>query len=336
MRYSRQIRFSPIGEVGQQQLAEAQVLLVGCGGLGTVIADMLVRAGVGMLRIADRDIVEESNLQRQCLFTTADATDHLPKATAAATRLRAINPTVTIDAQVCDVTARNVCELARGVDLILDGTDNFEARYLLNDAALSLGIPWIYGAAVGSEGMCVPIVPGQTPCLACLSESMPAPGTAPGCDTVGVISPILHIVAARQCALALQMLTHSWQPPAHLIVEDVWEGTTRHIPVGHQPAADCPCCVQRQFTYLEARQESQATPICGKQAVQISWGEPRPVDFALLADRLRLAGEVETNRFVLRFTNEETTLTLFGDGRAVIEGTTEATRARELYAKYIG
>jgi molybdopterin/thiamine biosynthesis adenylyltransferase len=336
MRYSRQTRFDPIGAAGQVRLTAARVLLVGCGGLGTLIADMLVRAGVGTLRIADRDIVEESNLQRQCLFTTADAAAHLPKATAAADLLRAINPEVTIEPQVCDVTARNVRQLADGMDLILDGTDNFEARFLLNDTALALGIPWVYGAAAGSEGMCVPIIPGRTPCLLCLSEAMPPPGSAPACDTVGVISPILHIVAARQCALAMQILTEGWQPPATLVVDDVWQGTTRHIPVGTAPAADCPCCVQRQFPYLAAKQESLATPICGKQAIQISWAEPRAVDFEQLATKLRRAGEVETNRFVLRFSNEETTLTLFGDGRAVIEGTTESTRARELYAKYIG
>jgi molybdopterin/thiamine biosynthesis adenylyltransferase len=336
MRYSRQTRFEPIGTAGQARLAAARVLLVGCGGLGTLIADMLVRAGVGTLRIADRDIVETSNLQRQCLFTTADAAAHLPKATAAATLLHAINPEVTIEPHVCDVTARNVRELAEGMDLILDGTDNFEARFLLNDTAQSLGIPWIYGAAVGSEGMCVPIIPGRTPCLTCLSESMPPPGSAASCDTAGVISPILHIVAARQCALALQILTDNWSPPAVLVMENVWQGTTRHIPVGSEPVTDCPCCVQHKFPYLNAEHESLAAPICGKQAVQISWPEPRAVDFALLADKLRLAGTVETNRFVLRFANEETSLTLFGDGRAVIEGTTDAARARELYAKYVG
>ncbi len=336
-RYSRQTRFAPLGAAGQQKLAAARVLLVGCGGLGSVLADILVRAGVGHMHIVDRDFVELSNLQRQVLFDERDVARNLPKAEAARRKLNAINSQVAVQATVTDVNPTTILPLLADVDLILDGTDNHEARYLINDAAVKLGLPWIYGAAAGSAGMTTPIIPGQTPCLTCLSPTPPPPGTSPTCDTAGVVAPILHLIASVQAMEAIRILAgHFDAAEARMLVADVWSGTYHRYRTAGGRTPDCHTCAGRQFTYLDAEQGTFASSLCGRDAVQLTWKEPPMVDFERIAAALRPAGRVTVNRFMLKFTGEDAIITLFPDGRAIVSGTNDPTRARELYARYIG
>jgi adenylyltransferase/sulfurtransferase len=314
---------------------QARAVLVGCGGLGTVLADTLVRAGVGFLRIVDRDFVEESNLQRQILFDQQDVKDDVPKAVAAERRLRAINPEVEIEAVVKDVAPSSILDLIRDVDLILDGTDNFETRYLINDAAVSEDKPWVYGAAVGSSGMTATIIPAETPCLRCLYEDSPPPGTAPTCDNAGVLSPVIHIIASVQASEALKLLSGARdQISRKMLFVDVWEGTYRSVKAPRR--SDCKTCGKREFEYLQAERGSFVTTMCGRNAVQLSWKEAHEVKLADVAESLGKSGEVSFNKFMLKFRNEEVTITLFPDGRAIIEGTSDTERARELYTKFIG
>jgi len=336
-RYSRQVLFDPIGEEGQQRLTDSRVTIVGCGGLGTILADILVRAGVGFVRIVDRDFVETSNLQRQILFDEQDVEDCLPKAEAARRKLVRINSDVEIDAHVDDVIPANVLGLVDDVDLVLDGTDNFETRFLLNDAAVSLDRPWIYGAAAGSEGMVSVVVPGQTPCLTCLFKSAPPPGMAPTCDTSGVVSPIIHVVASIQASEAMKLICRQFEPEAaRMWCVDVWAGEFRTFGAARGRNPECRTCGRREFPHLEAEHGSLATTICGRNAVQIAWKEPRKVDFEPLAAVLRKSGEVTFSPFMLKFTAPEATIAVFCNGRAIVEGTNDAGRARELYAKYMG
>jgi molybdopterin/thiamine biosynthesis adenylyltransferase len=339
-RYSRQMVFEPLGEAAQRRLLAARVTLIGCGGLGTVLADMLVRAGLGFLRVVDRDYVELSNLQRQVLFTERDAAEGLPKAVAAAQRLAEINSTVTVEPVVADATADNVPSLADGAHLLLDGTDNFETRFLINDAAVKRRIPWVYGACIAAEGMVLPILPGTTPCLRCIWEHAPPPGLSPTCETAGILAPIVHIVAALQVVAALQILTGRLDALNRRLVRiDAWTGEVRHIDVQRAyDEGDCPCCQRGVYEYLSARSTGRTAVLCGRQAVQITPPAGAAVDFDALAARLAplLRQPPTINRYLMRFAVERFAVTLFRDGRAIIQGTTAPDEARTVYAKYVG
>ncbi len=337
-KYSRQILFAGIGEAGQESLLGASAVLIGCGALGTVVANLLVRAGLGRLRIVDRDFVEESNLQRQTLFEESDARDALPKAAAAERRLRAINSGVSVEGIVADITPRNVHELLSNFPLILDGTDNFETRLLLNDAAISLGIPWIYAAAVGSYGVTMTIRPGETACLACLLESSDESNgfaAEATCDTAGVLNAAAGVIASIQAAEALKFLAGKAETlHARLVSCDVWSGKFQSIRAGRNP--DCRACARREFTYLEGQTQPHIT-MCGRDSVQIH-EHSRKLDLSELGDRLTSASlaEIRHNDFLLRFLVPPYEMTVFTDGRAIIKGTKDPAIARSLYARYVG
>ena len=339
-RYHRQILFRPIGEEGQRRLARARVLLCGCGALGTVLAETLVRAGVGFVRIVDRDFVELTNLQRQVLFDERDLADQLPKSVAAARKLALINSQVTIEPHVADVSPGNVLELARGMDLILDGTDNFETRFLLNDVSLELSIPWIYGGCISTHGQVLPIFPGETACLRCLMEDVPAPGTTETCDTAGILGPTVNMIASLQSVQALKILSgHRELVETSLHILDVWDGTLRKMSVKNlRDQGRCPACHQGERAWLHGHRASQTTVLCGRNAVQFSPPEARTINLPELADALRVSGQVTVNPFLLRVVVEGGTyeLTIFRDGRAIIKGTDDPTTAKSLYARYVG
>jgi molybdopterin/thiamine biosynthesis adenylyltransferase len=332
-RYSRQVRFAPLGEEGQRRIRSASVAIVGCGALGSFQAEAMARAGIGRLRLIDRDFVELSNLQRQFLFDESDAREGLPKAVAAARRLTCVNSQVELEPMVADLTAANAGELLGGIDLILDGTDNFETRYLINDAAVDRGVPWIYGAAVGSYGLKLAIVPGRTACFRCVYPDPPE-GVQPTCETAGVLGAVTAAIAALQVADALKILALGADSiVARLTTMDVWSGEIRQL---DPPARDpqCPCCVQRRFPYLDG---SRRIPIslCGRNAVQVH-ERARPIDLSALADQLRPVGVVRANEFAVRVVLEPYEMTVFPDGRAIIKGTTDIGLARSLYARYVG
>ena len=335
-RYSRQILFSGIGVSGQRRLLDARALIVGCGALGSAQAEALARAGVGRLRIADRDFVEASNLQRQTMFTESDAQDRLPKAVAAASHIGEINSEIRTEPEVVDVNYSNVESLIEGCDVVLDGTDNFATRYLLNDACVKHEKPWIYGAAVGSYGVTMSIRPYKTPCLRCVFEEAPPAASAPTCDTAGVIMPIISVVASVQVTEALKLLTgHQEELHQSLMQFDVWRNEWRKINPG-PPAPDCITCGLKRFDTLTPSAADYAAVLCGRNAVQISPPHSTPVDFLSLAERLQGVGEVKYNDYLLRFRTGEFELTVFRDARSIIRGTDEITTARNLYAKYIG
>ena len=335
-RYSRQILFERIGEEGQRKLLAAQVLIVGCGALGTAHAEALCRAGVGRLRIVDRDFVEPSNLQRQTMFTESDAEKRLPKAIAAANHLRQINSDIEIEPHVADVNYSNVEQLIDGCDLVLDGTDNFATRYLINDACVKHEMNWIYGAAVGSYGVTMTIRPHQTACLRCVFEEAPPAASAPTCDTAGVIMPIISVVASVQVAEALKLLTGEAKSLHNSLMQfDVWRNEWRKISLG-KPLTDCPTCALGLFETLNADARDSAAVMCGRQAVQISPSEPVHIDLAALRQKLEPAGEVKANDYLLRFRTGEYELTVFQDARSIIRGTDDIATARSLYSKYIG
>lgn len=333
-KYSRQILFAPLGEAGQRRLLESSAVIVGCGALGTAAANLLARAGVGQLRIVDRDFVEPSNLQRQTLFDEADARDALPKAVAAERKLRAVNSDIEVEGIVADLTPENAEELLHGFGVILDGTDNFETRFLMNDAAVKLGVPWIYAAAVAGYGLTMTIRPGESACLACLLDSRPAHGTEETCDTVGVLGAVAGVVASMESAEAVKILAGKTDAlHERLISCDVWSGHFQSIHVARRP--DCRACGRREFMYLEGEAQPHLT-MCGRDSVQIH-ERGRCLDFALLGERLaRTAVEVRGNGFLIRFCVPPYELTVFADGRAIIKGTRDPAVARSLYARYIG
>ncbi len=332
-RYSRQILFGPIGEAGQRKIMDCRVAIVGCGALGSQQASLLARAGVGDLLIIDRDFVEASNLQRQVLFDEQDAANSLPKAVAAATHLEKVNSAIRVRGVVGDVNPSNIQSLLSGVDLILDGTDNFETRYLLNDFSLSESIPWIYGAAVGSSGVTMTIRPGLSPCLTCLFPSPPG-GAHATCDTEGILSAVISMVVGVQVAEALKLLTGNLDAlHGKLLHFDVWENRFQVVDTG-VPESDCRACGRREFDYLSGARSAQVT-LCGRDSVQIH-ERNRPVEFSDLEARLAPLGTVRYNRFLLRFAVDAYELTIFPDGRAIIKGTTDAGLARSLYSRYIG
>jgi adenylyltransferase/sulfurtransferase len=331
-RYSRQILFAGIGEAGQEAIMGSHAVIAGCGALGSFHAAALARAGVGRLTIIDRDYIEPSNLHRQWLFEEADAEAALPKAVAAKRRIERINSLIQLRAAVADLTAGNAEDLLTA-DVILDGTDNFDTRYLMNDFAVSRGIPWIYGAAVGSYGLTMPVIPGATPCLRCVYPDPPG-GAQPTCETAGVLNAVISAVASLQVADALKLLAgHPEKVRARIATMDVWEGTLRQIDAPDRDP-DCPCCARREFSFLEER-ELPPVSMCGRDAVQIR-GRERPLDLLNLRARLEPLGEVRANEFALRFAANGYQMTIFPDGRAIIKGTGDPATARSLYARYIG
>ena len=336
-RYSRQVLFRPVGEAGQARIRAARVLVAGCGGLGAESASLLARAGVGFLRIVDRDVVELSNLQRQALFEEADVREGLPKAVAAARRLARVNADVTVEPVVVDMGPKNVRELIDGIDLVVDGFDSFEARFLLNDACVEKGLPWVYGACIGSTGLAALLVPGQTPCLRCLMPEIPEPGTAATCDTAGILGPAAHLAASMQVGRALRWLATREAPPeAEVVYADVWEGQFTRVALPYRPEESrCPCCVERRFDFLSV-DSPQTAALCGRDSVQVRPLVPTRPDLASLAERLRPLGTVLANEHLLRFRTEEVEMTLFSDGRAIVKGTTDPVRARSLVARTFG
>lgn len=336
-KYSRQILFGPIGEEGQERLVQATAVLVGCGALGTVSASLLVRAGIGRLRIVDRDFVETSNLQRQGLFEESDAREALPKAVAAERRLRAINSDAKIEGLVSDLNSKNARELLSGFPLILDGTDNFESRLLINDAAVSLGIPWIYAAAVGSYGLTFTVQPGQTACLACLLEADDGArhaGFEETCDTTGILNSAASLVASIQATEAIKLLSGNREALNDRLVScDVWKNRFQSIRVARNPS--CRACGSHHYKYLDGEAQPHVT-MCGRDSVQIH-ERSRQLDLAELGRRLeRTFPGVLRNNFLLRFQVPPYEMTVFSDGRAVIKGTQDPSVARSLYARYIG
>src|SRR5262245_36617368 len=297
-RYSRQMRFGGIGEAGQRRLLESHVTLCGCGALGTVLANALVRGGVGHLRLVDRDFIETNNLQRQVLFDEHDVAENLPKAEAAARKLAAINSGVHVEPVVTDIDRTNILDLVKDADLILDGTDNFEVRYLINDVAVKLGKPWVYGGCIGSHGQTMTILPGETPCLRCVIPAGPAPGEGATCETAGVLGPTVNIVASYQATEAIKILTgHVEAINRDLIYLDVWENVFKKFSIAKlRERGDCVCCVQRKFEWLEGQHGSQTTSLCGRNAVQVSHRSAAKLDFEGMAKQLGVIGKVTFNR----------------------------------------
>jgi adenylyltransferase/sulfurtransferase len=335
-RYSRQILFSGIGKEGQLRLIQSRALIIGCGALGSAQAEILARAGVGKLRIVDRDFVAASNLQRQTMFTERDADERIPKAVAAANHIREINGDIEVDSKIADANYSNIESLIKDCDVVLDGTDNFATRYLINDACVKHEIDWIYGAAVGSYGVTMTIRPHQTPCLRCVFEEAPPAASAPTCDTSGVIMPIISVVAAVQVTEAIKLLTGQTENLHQGLMQfDVWRNEWRKIDPG-PPSPGCPTCGVGKFETLEAAAGDFAAVLCGRNAVQISPAQATHLNFEALAERLRVTGEVKFNDYLLRFRTGDFELTVFQDARSIISGTSEITMARSLYAKYIG
>ncbi len=339
-RYARQVLFREMGEEGQRKLLASRVTLVGCGALGTVLAETLVRAGVGFVRICDRDYIERNNLQRQVLFDENDIAENLPKAEAAARKLRSINSDVTIEAVVTDVNHENITRLCEGADLLLDGTDNFETRFLINDLAVKTSRPWVYGAVIGATGLCMPVIPHETPCLRCVFEEAPPPEMNPTCDTAGVLGPAVNVVAGLQAMEAMKILSGRLDAVTRQLMSiDVW--TSRITNLNVQSSYDngnCPCCKRQSYEYLSGRAGTSATTLCGRNAVQINQPPGARVDFAAVAEKLATVatGDVKRNAFMVRCTIGEHDITVFADGRAIIKGTPDPDTARSLYAKYIG
>jgi len=337
-RYSRQVRFPGMGEAGQRKLMDARVTLCGCGALGTVLANHLVRAGVGFVRVVDRDFIETHNLQRQILFDEQDVADNLPKAEAAARKLRQINSTVTIEPIVTDIDHTNIENLVSDVDLILDGTDNFETRYLINDVAVKLNKPWIFGGVIGSEGQTMTIIPGKTPCIRCVIEDSPPPGMTPTCETAGVLGPAVAVVASFESVEAIKILSGNMDKlNTKLIMFDVWDWSFRELKIAAlKDKVDCPCCKHKNFEWLDGKLGSQTTTLCGRNAVQIATRRNEPLKFSEMAARLAPLGDVRHNAFMLRFAAEGHEFTVFPDGRAIIKGTNDIAKARSLYSQFVG
>ncbi|MBC7228722.1 MAG: ThiF family adenylyltransferase [Thermoflexales bacterium] len=334
-RYARQVLLPQIGPEGQERLRASRVALVGCGALGTVIADGLARAGVGYLRIIDRDVVELHNLQRQVLFDEADVAAALPKAVAAARKLARINSEVQVELVVADLAPRNAERLLDGVDLVVDGTDNFEARYLVNDVCVKHRRPWVYGAVVATYGMTTTFLPGRTVCFRCMLAKKPAPGTTPTCDTVGVLGAAVNVVASLEVVQALKVLTGQAEPEPPLIFVDVWEGTWERLSL-QKGERRCPACDEGRFDFLTAREVDRVAELCGENAFQITPRGDGHIPLERLADRLERVGEVFRNEYLLRARVAPYELTVFADGRVLVKGAADEAEARGVYAKYVG
>lgn len=337
-RYSRQMRFAALGEEGQKRISASRVTICGCGALGTVLANHLARAGVGFIRVVDRDFIETHNLQRQILFDEEDVASNLPKAEAAARKMRVINSQITVEAVVTDIDHTNIIDLVSDVDLILDGTDNFETRYLINDAAVKLGKPWIFGGVIGSEGQSMTILPGKTPCLRCVVETSPPPGMTPTCETAGVLGPAVSTIASIEAMEALKILSGKTDAMNRdLIMIDMWNWSFRQLKIaGLLGKVDCPSCKHRRFEWLDGSMGSHTTTLCGRNAVQIATRRDDVLNFAELAAKLSSITNVRHNAFMLRFETDGHEFTVFPDGRAIIKGTNDIAKAKTLYAQYLG
>ena len=329
--------FPGVGKKGQENICKSRVTVVGCGALGTVIASTLVRAGVGFVRVVDRDFIEFNNLQRQVLFDENDIKQGYPKAVAAANKLREINSQVEIESVVADVNYKNIEQLIDGADLILDGTDNFETRFLINDACIKHKQPWIYGGCVGSHGLSLVVIPGETPCLRCVFETQPPAELTPTCDTAGIISPIVNMIASLQVTETLKFLAGNKKDLlTGLYTYDIWTREAHSFKTQSSfGKVDCICCQRKNFEFLEGTKGSRATTLCGRSAVQISSDRGEKIDFKQLASRLETVGKVKVNAFMLKCEIDEFELTLFPDGRAIIKGTTDPAQAKTIYAKYV-
>ncbi|TYP71201.1 ThiF family adenylyltransferase [Paenibacillus methanolicus] len=339
-RYARQMRYAPIGPDGQALLGASRAAIVGLGALGSVAAQHLARAGVGFLRLVDRDVLEWSNLQRQVLYTEDDVARMLPKAEAAAARLQAVNSSIVLEPVIADVTGLNAEALLGDVDVIIDGSDNFSVRYLINDVSLKHGIPWIYGGVVGATGMTMNFHPGETPCFRCLFPAPPATGAVDTCDTAGVLAPAVDVVASLQAAEALKLLSGNRAAMRGTLLQlDLWYHQWMPLQVGGSRRDDCPACAQRQYDYLDQRNaEPAAAALCGRSTVQITPADgAQPVSLNVLEGRLARIGEVERNPFLLRYRrDEEIVAVVFADGRALIQGTEDPLVARRVYAELFG
>ncbi len=333
MRYSRQELFKPIGKDGQRKIRESVVAIVGCGALGSLQAEVLTRAGIGKLILIDRDFVEQSNLQRQSLFQETDAERVVPKAAAAAERLALMNSEVEIIPHVADL-GPDTLHLLKGANLILDGTDNFQVRFLLNDYCWKENVPWIYGACVGSSGTAAPFLPPSFPCLRCIFESEPPPGSAPTCDTAGILWPAVGTVVSYQITAAFKLLTGNEVKP-EIMQMDLWNGEYRILSLAKAKRNDCQTCGLHQFPALQI-QAIQETALCGRDAVQIRPPKSGSLDLDSIYKRWELIGASRRNPFLVKLALPENEIVLFADGRAIIKGTSDFTRARNLYAKYIG
>jgi adenylyltransferase/sulfurtransferase len=337
-RYDRQARFALFGEDGQRRLAASRALVCGCGALGSVVAETLVRAGVGFVRVVDRDFLELNNLQRQVLFDEDDVAARLPKAIAATNKLRRINSEIAIEPVVADVTHKNIASLAGDVGVIVDGTDNFAVRFLVNDFAVKHNKPWVYGGCIGAEGQSMTILPGETGCLACLIPEAPPPGTTPTCDTAGILAPIVGVIASIEAAEALKILSgHREAVSRRLTIVDLWDNQTRHVDLSRlRENADCRVCRHREFAWLAGDRGDASATLCGRNAVQLSPPADADVSFDELAARLDGIGHVERNPYLLRFIVDDYVLTVFADGRTIVGGTNDVATARTLHARYIG
>lgn len=336
-RYHRQTLLPGVGRAGQKKLADARILLVGCGALGCTVADLLARAGVGLLRIVDRDLVDFTNLQRQTLFSESHAQQQSPKALAAAERLAAINSAIIIEPVVKDVSPRNVAELTDSIHLIIDGTDNVSTRYLLNDVAVERGLPWIYGACVGTTGRVMAIRPGQSACLRCLYPDPPQGSNLPTCDTAGVLGPAAAVVGALQASAVIRLLIDG-STDAMLSI-NLWPTEFRQIESTRQPQPDCPCCGQRQFDFLHGVIRDQTVSLCGRNAMQVWPEQSGRIDLQEISQRWEKLGQVESSRFYVRChltSGDGLVLTLFPDGRMIVQGTSDANRASSIYSRYLG
>ena len=337
-RYSRQILFQHMGEEHQRVLMNSSAIVIGCGALGTVSSSYLTRAGIGQIRIIDRDFIEESNLQRQILFDENDISENLPKAIAAQRKLQKINTKIKIEGIVNDINYSNIDELTEGVDIIIDGTDNFETRFLINDFCVKNSIPWIYGACIGSSGLVMNIIPSKTPCLRCVFETMPQIGSFPTCDTAGIIGPIAGIIASFQVAEAIKILTKDYVSVNKKLIElDVWKTKFKQIDISElNEINNCPTCKLHNYTFLEAKDGVMTTFLCGKNAVQVMSRNTDNIDLEQLEHRLESIVEVSRNAFMLKFKVKDHEFTVFPDGRAIITGTADSGTAKNLYSKYLG
>lgn len=342
-RYARQIIYPGIGEAGQAALLAARVTIIGVGATGSVLANHLARAGVGQLRLIDRDFVELNNLQRQLLYDEDDVVAMLPKAVAAATKLRRINSQIAIEELVADVGPANIAGLITDADVVLDGTDNFTTRYLINDACVKLGKPWVYCGVLATYGMTHTVRPGVTPCLRCIMGELPAPGTVPTCDTAGIIGPIVALLGSIVAAEAIKLLVGRGELNDGMIHIDLWDGTYERFDLGG-PRPDCPTCGQHRFEFLNAAVGTRTAALCGRDAVQVNIVKAASVEtlqatfLQTLAERLRMAGavDVRVNPYLLRAQIDGYEFTIFPDGRAIIKGTNDEAVAATLYAKYVG
>ncbi|MFQ5956459.1 MAG: ThiF family adenylyltransferase [Candidatus Brocadiales bacterium] len=344
-RYSRQILFQPIGVEGQKRLSRGYALVIGCGATGSASASMLARAGVGRLRIVDRDFLEETNLQRQSLFDEEDLKTGLPKATLAEKNLSRTNSSIKVEGIVADVNPSNIEDLAVDADVILDGTDNFETRFLINDYALKTRTPWVYAACIGSQGMLTSIIPEDTPCLRCLLETSPPVGALPTCETAGILGPTAQLIGSIQATEAIKILTgQSEFLVKDLIRVDTWKWTLQRLDLSDARLEGCPACRLGRYDFLDARAGTMTTTLCGSNAVQIVPANGSKIKLEELASRLSglsmlsEVGNVTHNPFLLRFKlrNKDIEMAVFPDGRAIIQGTKELSLAKDLYSKYIG